>query len=90
MAYCEVIEEVTDHSDKLFREVPSGMNATGESDLKNYYDYVNSQREAKLRPVLECLLSISAWGAVSDNLQIDSHLYVSPRQKSGRDCKGQD
>ena len=64
MAYCEVIEEVTDHSDKLFREVPSGMNATGESDLKNYYDYVNSQREAKLRPVLECLLpimAVSAW-----------------------------
>ena len=40
------------------------MNATGESDLQNYYDYVNSQREAKLRPVLECLLpimAVSAW-----------------------------
>lgn len=58
---------------KLFGRSPSGMNATGESDLQNYYDYVNSQREAKLRPALERLLPImamSAWGAIPDNLKI--------------------
>lgn len=58
---------------KLFGRSPAGMNATGESDLQNYYDYVNSQREAKLRPALERLLPVlamSAWGAVPDNLQI--------------------
>ncbi len=27
------------------------MNATGESDLRNYYDYVDTLREAKLRPI---------------------------------------
>ena len=27
---------------KLFGRSPAGMNATGESDLKNYYDYVGS------------------------------------------------
>ena len=31
---------------KLFGRSPSGLNATGESDLQNYYDYVDSQREA--------------------------------------------
>ena len=49
------------------------MNATGESDLQNYYDYVDAQREAKLRPVLEKLLPVlcmSAWGAVPDDLQV--------------------
>ena len=59
---------------KLFGRSPAGMNATGESDLQNYYDYVDSQREAKLRPALERLLPVmamSAWGAVPDNLQID-------------------
>lgn len=59
---------------KLFGRSPAGMNATGESDLQNYYDYVNSQREAKLRPVLERLLpimAVSTWGVVPDNLQID-------------------
>ena len=49
------------------------MNATGESDLQNYYDYVDAQREAKLRPVLEKLLPVlcmSAWGVVPHDLQI--------------------
>lgn len=58
---------------KLFGRSPAGMNATGESDLQNYYDYVDAQREAKLRPVLEKLLPVlcmSAWGVVPDDLQI--------------------
>lgn len=69
---------------KLFGRSPSGMNATGESDLQNYYDYVNSQREAKLRPVLERLLpimAVSAWGAVPDNLQIDFQPLWTPTAK---------
>ena len=41
---------------KLFGRSPAGMNATGESDLKNYYDYVDTLRESRLRPVLEKLL----------------------------------
>lgn len=58
---------------KLFGRSPAGMNATGESDLRNYYDYVDSQREAKLRPALQKLLpvlSMSAWGFVPDDLEI--------------------
>lgn len=56
---------------KLFGRSPAGMNATGESDLKNYYDYVDSQREAKVRPVLQKLLPVlamSAWGFAPDDL----------------------
>lgn len=56
---------------KLFGRSPAGMNATGESDLKNYYDYVDSQREAKFRPALQKLLPVlamSAWGFVPDDL----------------------
>lgn len=69
---------------KLFGRSPSGMNATGESDLQNYYDYVDSQREAKLRPVLERLLPIlvmSAWGGVPDHLQIDFPPLWTPTAK---------
>lgn len=69
---------------KLFGRSPSGMNATGESDLQNYYDYVGSQREAKLRPALERLLpimAVSAWGAVPDNLQIDFPPLWTPTAK---------
>ena len=59
---------------KLFGRSPGGLNATGESDSRNYYEYVDSQREAKLRPVLEKLLPImamSAWGAVPDDMSIE-------------------
>ncbi|MBM6887182.1 DUF1073 domain-containing protein [Pseudoflavonifractor phocaeensis] len=69
---------------KLFGRSPAGMNATGESDLQNYYDYVNSQREAKLRPALERLLPVmamSAWGVVPDNLEIDFPPLWSPTAK---------
>lgn len=58
---------------KLFGRSPGGLNSTGESDLTNYYDYVDSQREAKLRPALEKLLPVlcmSALGYVPDDLDI--------------------
>ena len=58
---------------KLFGRSPSGMDATGESDLKNYYDYVDSQREAKVRPVLQKILPVlamSAWGFIPDDLDV--------------------
>lgn len=73
---------------KLFGRSPAGMNATGESDLKNYYDYVDSQREAKLRPALERLLPImamSAWGAIPDDLQIDFPPLWTPTAKEMAD-----
>lgn len=58
---------------KLFGRSPDGLNATGESDLKNYYDYVDTQRESKLRPVLYKLLPVmlmSACGEIPDGLDI--------------------
>jgi phage-related protein (TIGR01555 family) len=35
---------------KLLGISPSGFNATGESDIRNYYDHVTSQAEKMLRP----------------------------------------
>lgn len=58
---------------KLFGRAPAGLNATGESDLRNYYDYVDTLRESVLRPILERILPVlcmSAWGAVPDDLDI--------------------
>ena len=69
---------------KLFGRSPAGMNATGESDLKNYYDYVDSQREAKLRPALEKLLPVlcmSAWGFVPDDLAVTFPPLWTPTAK---------
>lgn len=58
---------------KLFGRSPAGMNSTGESDLRNYYDYIDNLRESKLRPVLERLLPVlcmSAWGRVPEDIGI--------------------
>lgn len=58
---------------KLFGRSPAGMNATGESDLQNYYDYVDTLRQSKLKPILYKLLPViamSAWGAVPEGLDI--------------------
>lgn len=73
---------------KLFGRSPAGMNSTGESDLKNYYDYVNAQREAKLRPALDRLLPVmamSAWGAVPDDLKIEFPPLWTPTAKEMAD-----
>ena len=56
---------------KLFGRSPSGLNATGESDLQNYYDYIEERRETDFRPIIERLLPImalSAWGEIPDDL----------------------
>ncbi len=37
---------------RLFGMSPAGLNATGESDLRNYYDKVNAIQETELRPPL--------------------------------------
>lgn len=66
---------------KLFGRSPGGLNATGESDLTNYYDYIDSQREAKLRPVLERLLPVlcmSALGGIPEDIEIDFPSLKTP------------
>lgn len=58
---------------KLFGRSPAGLNATGEADMQNYYDYIDGLRENDLRPIIERLLPImalSAWGAIPDDLDI--------------------
>jgi len=42
----------------LFGMSPGGMNATGESDTRGWYDVVQSYRDAKLTPQLQTLVRI--------------------------------
>ena len=55
---------------KLFGRSPAGLNATGESDLKNYYEFISQLQERHLRPALEKLLpvlALSAWGYLPED-----------------------
>ena len=58
---------------KLFGRSPQGLNATGESDLRNYSAMIAQLQERSLRPALEKLLpvmAISCWGEVPPDLEI--------------------
>jgi len=58
---------------RLFGRAPAGLNATGESDLKTYYEYIDTLRESRLRDILDQVLPVlcaSAWGGVPDDLNI--------------------
>ena len=50
---------------RMFGQSPAGMNATGESDMRNYYDGIKSKQEVRLRRAIKLLLDIthrSLWG----------------------------
>jgi phage-related protein (TIGR01555 family) len=52
---------------RLFGVSPAGMNATGESDMRNYYDGVRSTQTTELYPVLLRLLRIiSEWKKIPE------------------------
>lgn len=47
---------------RLFGMSPAGMNSTGESDMRNYYDMVRSEQTNVLQPILLRLVKIiSEW-----------------------------
>lgn len=69
---------------KLFGRSPAGMNSTGESDMRNYYDYIDGLRETDFRAIIERLLPImalSAWGRIPDDLEIDFSPMQTPDAK---------
>ena len=60
------------------------MNATGESDLKNYYEMIAQLQERLLRPALEKLLSVmavSCWGFIPEDLEIIFQPVMTMDQK---------
>ena len=46
---------------RLFGQSPGGMNSTGESDLRTYYDGIAQQQASKLRRPMQKLLDIVHW-----------------------------
>ncbi|MCL2085151.1 MAG: DUF1073 domain-containing protein, partial [Oscillospiraceae bacterium] len=68
---------------KLFMRSPAGMNATGESDLQNYYDSIEEKQEGYLRPIFDKLLPIlcmSEFGAVPDDLDYEFNPVRRPTE----------
>lgn len=69
---------------KLFGRSPAGLNATGEADMRNYYDYIDGLRETDLRTIIERILPImalSAWGEIPNDLDISFPPMQTPDSK---------
>lgn len=68
MAFMQVVAGAADMPvTRLLGTAPKGLNATGEGDLKNYWDMLDGLRQDELRPKLELLDQIlwrDAMGAV--------------------------
>ena len=67
---------------KLFGRSPAGMNATGESDMQNYYDTIEEKQEAELRPVYDKILPImfiSTFGGIPDDWDYEFNPIRRPR-----------
>jgi hypothetical protein len=72
---------------KLFGRSPQGLNATGEADLRNYYDMIAQMQERHLRPALEKLLpvlAISSWGYAPEDMEIvfEPVMTTSPAERA--------
>ena len=61
---------------KLLGISPSGFNATGESDLKNYYDHIRTKQEILRPAVEECLKAIE----IAEMGQIDPSITFEFKQ----------
>lgn len=70
---------------KLFGRAPAGMNATGESDLRNYYDVVEGEQETHLKPALEKLLPVicmAELGQIPDEIEIEFNPVETPSDEN--------
>jgi phage-related protein (TIGR01555 family) len=62
---------------KLFGRSPAGLNATGDSDMQNYYDSVEQKQETHLRPVIEKLLPVICLSVLGDTID-DIEIKFNP------------
>lgn len=72
----------------LLGESPSGLGATGDSEKRDWYDYVKAQQQKKLRPALERILKVifhskkgPTKGVEPDDWEIEFNPLWQPTQK---------
>lgn len=73
---------------RMLGQAPTGINATGEFDLRNYYNSVEAQQETDLRPNLEYLdqfIMQDAFGGPIDGLWFDFRPLWTPTAKEQAD-----
>ena len=67
---------------RFLGQSPAGLSSTGESDLKNYYDAVNSMQTLIMTPALENLDAVLLRSALGNNVDDISYTWSSLWQMS--------
>ncbi len=73
---------------KLFGRSPAGMNGTGEYEMVNYYETVEQEQEARLRPALDKVLPVlcmSELGTIPDDFEFEFNPVGTPTEKEVAD-----
>jgi hypothetical protein len=63
---------------RLFGQSPAGLNSTGESDLRNYYDRIKKDQENQVRPQLGKLIAVMEKSRSGKNLPEDFQFSFKP------------
>ena len=63
---------------RLFGQSPSGLNSTGESDLRTYYDTVNKDQERKLKKPLSKVLNVLSMSELGRPLSPETIIKFNP------------
>lgn len=63
---------------RLFGQSPAGLNSTGESDLRMYYDGIQTQQERRLRTPLDHLFKVLSWSVLGKPLPDDFGFEFTP------------
>lgn len=63
---------------RLFGQSPGGLNATGDSDIRNYYDAIHEQQEHDLRGPVALILDVLYRSELGDKPARDLEFEFSP------------
>lgn len=74
---------------RLFGQSPAGMNATGESDLRTYYDGVQRTQESRLRASMTTLLHVQYRSQFNEELPKDFNYKFRPLWQLSETEKGE-
>lgn len=89
MAFLVIVSGAADiPATRMLGQAPKGLNATGESDLRNYYNSIESAQQAILGPALEKIDSFlipHALGSRPDEIWYDFRPLWTPTEKEQAD-----
>jgi len=86
MAFMQIVSGAADiPATRLLGQAPAGMNATGESDLRNYYDRVQAIQTTEVDPAIYNLMEAVIWSAIGGRDEDTHYIWASLWQISDKE-----